>query len=70
MPAKKIPLPGIVFKCFGKRAHAAKCEKSCVLTKVIDTIIEIDSFEQHCVIIKGFLQSELLKQYMVIIGVD
>ena len=44
-----------------KTAHAAQCFKSRVLTKVIDLIISIESFEQQCSIIKGFLQSEQMK---------
>ena len=40
-----------------------------MLTKGIDTIIDIDSFDHKCVIIKGLLQSEQLKK-MVMIGVD
>ena len=40
-----------------------------MLTKVIDTILDIDSFDQQCVILKWLLQSEQLKQHMVIIGV-
>ena len=39
-------------------------------TKLIDTIIDIDSFEYQCVILKVLLQSERLKQHMVIIGMD
>ena len=33
-----------------------------MLTKGIDTIIDIDSFDHKCVIIKGLLQSEQLKK--------
>ena len=40
-----------------------------MLTKVIDTFIEIDSFENQCVIIKGLLQAERLQKHMLIIGV-
>ena len=58
MPVKTFPPPGKYFQKCGKRIHAAKCDKSCVLTKLIDTILGIDSFEQQCVILKGFLQSE------------
>ena len=42
-------------------SHAAQCYKSRALTKVIDLIIDVHSFERQCVIIKGFLHSELLK---------
>ena len=54
----------------GKTAHAAHCSKSRVLNKVIDLIIEIESFKNKCVIIKELLQSERLKNYMVTIGFD
>ena len=54
----------------GKTAHTAQCSKSCALTKVIDLILEIESFEQQCVIIKGFFWSERLENHMVAIGVD
>ena len=40
------------------------------MTKVIDLFIEIESFDNQRVIIKGLFQSELLKQHMVTIGVD
>ena len=39
------------------------------MTKVIDLIIEIHSFEHQCVIMKGLLQPKQLKQYIVTIGV-
>ena len=39
----------------GKTAHAVQYYKSRELTKVIDLIIEIASFEQQCAIIKGLL---------------
>ena len=70
---KRLPTPGKEYLCFqkdGKSAHSVKCTIFCVLNKVIDTIIEIDSFEKQCVILKGLLYSEQLKQHMVIIGVD
>ena len=54
----------------GKPAHAAQCSKTHALTKFIDLIIEIESFEKKCVILKGLLQSDQLKQYMVNIGID
>ena len=52
----------------GETAHAEQCSKSRALTKVIDLIIDIESFENKCVIIKGLLQSDRLKQHMVAIG--
>ena len=69
MPVKTLPPPGKYFQKCGKRIHAAKCDKSCVLTKVIDTILDIDSIQHGFVILKGLLQSELLKQHMVVLGV-
>ena len=36
---------------------------------MIDLVLDIESFEQYCVIIKGLLQSDWLKQQMVIIGI-
>ena len=73
MPVKKLSLPGKEYFCFqkdGKSAHAAQCAKSRVSTKVIDTIIEIDSFDHQCVILTGLLQSKPLNQHNVIIGAD
>ena len=55
---------------YGGNSHAAQYPKSRALTKVIDLIIEIQSFERQFVIIKGLLQSELPKQHMVTIGLD
>ena len=54
----------------GETDHAAQCSKSHTLTKMIDLIIDIESFEPKCVIIKELLQSDLLKQHMVNIGID
>ena len=55
---------------YGRSNHAAQCSKSQILTNVIDTIIEINSFKQKCFIIKELLQSEQLKQHIVIIGMN
>ena len=52
----------------GGTAHAARCSKSRALTKVIYLIPDIESFEQKCVVVKGFLQSDRLKQNIVTIG--
>ena len=54
----------------GKAVHAAQCYKSRVLTRVIDLMIEIHSFDHQCLIIKGLLQSEQLKQHMITIGIN
>ena len=55
---------------YGKTAHYAQCYNSHALNKVIYLIIGIESFEQQCVIIKGLLHSDQLKQHMVTIGID
>ena len=52
----------------GKTADVAHCSKSHTLTKSIDLILDIESFEK-CVFIKGLFQSDQLKQHMVIIGI-
>ena len=54
----------------GKTAHAAQCFNSRELTKLIDLIIDIESFEQQRIVIKGLLKSDQLKQHMVTIGID
>ena len=69
MPIKKLPPLGKEYFCFqidGKSYHAVHCAKSRVSIKVIDTILEIDSFDQQCVISKGLLHKERLKQHMVL----
>ena len=40
------------------------------MTKVVDYIISIDTFEQKCVVIKGILQSPRLKYHVQTIGID
>ena len=37
---------------------------------MVDLILEIELFDHKCVIIKGLLQSDRLKQHMVSIGAD
>ena len=54
----------------GKPAHAAQCSKTHALTKFIDLIIEIESFEKQCAPISSMSCSYQLKQYMVNIGID
>ena len=49
--------------------HASQYAKSRALNKVIDLIIEVESCEKKCVIIKGSLYSDWLKQHMVTIGI-
>ena len=73
IPANRLPLPGNEYFCFqidSKSAHSAQHSRSRVLTKVIDTILDIISFEHQCVIIQRLLHSERLKQHMAVIGLD
>ena len=53
----------------GKITHNAQCYKSHALTKAIGLIIDIESFEQKCVILKSLLKSYQQKK-MVTIGID
>ena len=46
----------------GKRSHTTQFTKSRALTKVIDLIIDIELFEQQCVILKCSVESDLLKK--------
>ena len=59
--------------CFqkdGKTAQAARCIKSRIMTKVIDSVILIATFEQQCVVLKGMLQSLHLEDNVHTIGID
>ena len=40
------------------------------MTKVIDSVLSIDKFEQQCVVIRGMLQSPRLKYHVQTIGID
>ena len=53
----------------GKTDQAARCIKSRIITKVIDYVISIDTFEQQCVVLKGMLQSPRLKYHVYTIGI-
>ena len=57
------------FQNDGKNAQASKCIKSRIMTKVIDSVLSIDTFEQKCVVLKGMLQSPRLKYYVETIGI-
>ena len=54
----------------GKTDQAARCIKSRIINKVIDSVISIDTYEQQCVVIKGVLQSPRLKYHIQNIGID
>ena len=54
----------------GKYDQAARCNKSRIINKVIDSVISIDTFEQQCVVLKVMLQSLRLKYHVQTIGID
>ena len=54
----------------GKYEQAVRCIKSRIITKVIDYVISIDTFEQQCFVLKGMLQSPQLKDHVQTIGID
>ena len=54
----------------GKTAHSSKCFKYRITTKVIDSVLSIDTFEQQCVVLKGMLQSQCLEYYTKTIVID
>ena len=54
----------------GKYDQAAKCIKSRIMTKGINFVISIDTFEQQCAVIKGMLQSPRLKYHLQTIGIE
>ena len=59
--------------CFqkdGKAAQASRCIKSRIMTKVVDSVLLVDTFEQQCVFIKVMLQSLRLKDHVQTIGID
>ena len=59
--------------CFmkkGKSDQATRCTKSMIMTKVIDYVISIDTFEQQCVVLKGMLLSSRLKDHVQTIGIN
>ena len=43
-----------VFQIYGKTTHVTKCSKSRSLTKVIELILDIGSFEKKLIFSKGF----------------
>ena len=51
-------------------SQIARCIKSGVMTKVIDYILLIDTFEQQYVVLKGMLKPPRLKDHMQTIGID
>ena len=58
--------------CFmkeGKSDQAARCIKSKIMTKVIDSVLSIDTFEQQCVVLKGMLKLTRLTDHVQTIGI-
>ena len=69
----KLPPDGKEYFCVQinvKSSQATKCVKSRIMTKVIGSILSIDTFEQQCVVLKGVLQSSHLRYHMKTIGID
>ena len=59
--------------CFqkdGKTAQDARCIQSMIMTKVVDSVLSIDTFEQQCVVLKSILQSPRLKDHVQTIDID
>ena len=59
----------IFFLIDRETSHDAQCSKARALTKVVDLILEIESFQQIFVILKGLLNSDRIKQHMITIGI-
>ena len=53
----------------GKYDQATRCIKPSTRTKVIDSVLAIDTFEQQCVVLKVILQSPRLKYHVHTIGI-
>ena len=63
---------GKEYTCFqndGKTAQVAKYVRSRIMTRVIDYILPIDTFEQQFVVLKVMLKSPRLKYHMKTIGI-
>ena len=53
----------------GKSDQAVRCIKSIIMTKVIGSVLSMDTFEQQFVVLKGMLQSTRLKYHIHTIGI-
>ena len=53
----------------GKSDQATRFIKSRIMTKVIDYVLSIDTFEQKCVVLKGMLKSPQPKYHVQTIGI-
>ena len=68
-----LPTVGKEYMCFmneGKSDQAARCIKSRIMTKLIDYVLSIDTFEQKIVVLKVVLQSPRLKYHVQNISID
>ena len=69
----KLTPVGVKNMCFhieSRSSQTAKCVKSRIMTKVIDYLLYINTFEHQCVVLKGMLQSPRLKYHMKTISID
>ena len=69
----KLPPSGkeyFYFQINVKSSQAAKCVKFNIMTKVIDSFLSVDAFQQQWVVLKGVLKSPRLKYHMKTIGND
>ena len=53
----------------GKSDQAARCIESGIMTKVVDSVLSVDTFEQKIVVLKGILRSPRLKYHVQTIGI-
>ena len=69
----ELPPAGKEYLCFqidGKYSQAAKCVKSRITNKVINSIYYIYKFEQQYVVLKCMLQAHRLKNHTKTIVID
>ena len=59
--------------CFMKESkydQAARCMQSRIMTKVVDSVLSIDTFQKKCVVLKDMFQSPRLKYHVQTIGIQ
>ena len=59
-----------MFNKDGITTQAASCIRSRIITKVVDSVFFIDTFEQQFVVLRGILKSPHLKNHVQTIGID
>ena len=70
---KQLTPAGKEYLCFqikSKYPHAAQCVKSHILSKTIDYILSIETFEQKCAMIKCMSQLSRLEDHMKTMGIE